>query len=347
MRRDSFRRVAWARRSRRRSASLPAAVGAPSSPTSTRPWRRSPARPARTSASTMLEARSGWPWRGVLVGPVTRGVLGDGARGTVRAVFETSFYVRLEAGWAAIGPTRLGAGPLNLLCEAWPSAGPVAGLVRCGDSAWVEHGTLHAGTLRIACAGAEPWWPEPPAPWQAASLARGLTIAADVIAATQHGAGLGLLGPVRGDRQSATLAAAAAPLRYLDQLLRQDHAAAPPITADAIAPLVGLGPGLTPSGDDYLGGMLVALAVIGRTHLRDRLWRALAPLLAERTVDISRAHLAAAAEGLGSASLHGALNAILAGARDDIAVAIAALARVGHTSGMDALAGVLAVLRRA
>ena len=28
--------------------------------------------------------------------------------------------------------------------------------------------------------------------------------------------------------------------------------------------LIGLGPGLTPSGDDYFGGMLVALRLTGR-----------------------------------------------------------------------------------
>ena len=294
----------------------------------------------------MREVRCGWRRRGGLVGPVALRVLGEGARGKVRAVFETSFYVSLDAGWAAIGPTRLGAGPLNLLCEVWSSAAPLAAQVRCGDSAWVEHGSLHAGALAIACAGAEPWWPEPPAPWHFASLARGLALATDNLA-SQPIAGLGLLGLDSGDRPLPMLASAVAPLRYLDHLLRQDDAAARPIAADAIAPLVGLGPGLTPSGDDYLGGVLVALAAIGRTGLRDRLWRALAPLLAQRTVDISRAHLAAAAEGFGSACLHRALNAILAGAADDIAVAIAALASVGHTSGMDALAGVLAVLRSA
>ena len=290
----------------------------------------------------MIEAGSGWR-RGGLVGPVALRVLADGARGTVRAVFETSFYVCFEGGWVAIGPTRLGAGPLNLLCEAWPGATPLAAQVRCGDSAWVEQGALYAGGLAIACASAEPWWPEPPAAWQAAGLARGLMLAADLLASTQP-AGLLLLGPAS---KPSPLAAAVAPLSYLDQLLRQHDAAAAPIAADAIAPLVGLGPGLTPSGDDYLGGMLVALAVIGRTGLRDRLWRALAPLLPQRTVDISCAHLAAAAEGFGSAALHRALNAILAGATDDIALAIAALARVGHTSGMDALAGALAVLRSA
>ena len=59
--------------------------------------------------------------------------------------------------------------------------------------------------------------------------------------------------------------------------------------------LIGLGPGLTPSGDDYLGGMLVALRSLGRGAQADALWRWLEPRLASRTSAISAAHLAAAA----------------------------------------------------
>jgi hypothetical protein len=111
--------------------------------------------------------------------------------------------------------------------------------------------------------------------------------------------------------------------------------------------LIGLGPGLTPSGDDYLGGLLIALSLIGRTRLRDRLWQALEPLLVRRTGDISRAHLAAAAGGLGNSALHAVLCAILAGRTDVISVAVASIAGVGHTSGWDALAGSIAGLRAA
>jgi hypothetical protein len=117
------------------------------------------------------------------------------------------------------------------------------------------------------------------------------------------------------------------------------------IDADQIAPLIGLGPGLTPSGDDYLGGILIALSVIGQTRLRDRLWQTLEPLLTRRTGDISRAHLAAAAGGLGNAALHDVLSAILAGRTDAIFTAVASISAHGHTSGWDTLAGGIAVLR--
>jgi hypothetical protein len=91
--------------------------------------------------------------------------------------------------------------------------------------------------------------------------------------------------------------------------------------------------------------MLVALALAGRTEVRDRLWQALEPVLAVYTGDISRAHLSAAAEGLGSAVLHELLNDMLEGRSEAIPSALAAVATIGHTSGWDTLAGALAVLR--
>ena len=97
--------------------------------------------------------------------------------------------------------------------------------------------------------------------------------------------------------------------------------------------LVGLGPGLTPSGDDYLGGMLIALRLLERGAQADALWRWLEPRLASRTSAISAAHLAAAAAGEGHEALHEAL------AGDP-----GRLGSVGHCSGWDALAGAGAVL---
>ena len=109
--------------------------------------------------------------------------------------------------------------------------------------------------------------------------------------------------------------------------------------------LLGLGPGLTPSGDDFLGGAMVALTCLDMTSQRDALWGTLAPLAVTHTNDISRAHLAAAAQGFGSAALHALLDVVRVGDADAIPPRIATLAAVGHTSGWDAMAGAITVLR--
>jgi len=63
------------------------------------------------------------------------------------------------------------------------------------------------------------------------------------------------------------------------------------------------------------------------------------PLAETRTGTISRAHLACAAAGEGSASLHDLLAALLTADAAAIAAAVTALAAIGHSSGWDMLAG--------
>ncbi|MFN5716397.1 MAG: DUF2877 domain-containing protein, partial [Bradyrhizobium sp.] len=108
--------------------------------------------------------------------------------------------------------------------------------------------------------------------------------------------------------------------------------------------LIGLGPGLTPSGDDLIGGALIALAALGRTECRDALWDRCRALL-DGTNDISRIHLRAAALGYGAAALHDAIHATMSGERAGFRRALTALSAIGHTSGQDAFAGSLIVLR--
>lgn len=108
--------------------------------------------------------------------------------------------------------------------------------------------------------------------------------------------------------------------------------------------LIGLGPGLTPSGDDLLGGTLIALAAFGFLDARNMLWDGCRQHL-DRTNEISRAHLGAAALGCGAAALHTAIHATMNGRVDLIGPALSAVSAIGHTSGRDAFAGALIVLR--
>ncbi|HEY6821894.1 MAG TPA: DUF2877 domain-containing protein [Burkholderiales bacterium] len=110
--------------------------------------------------------------------------------------------------------------------------------------------------------------------------------------------------------------------------------------------LLGLGPGITPSGDDYLGGVLVALRLSGRTTQAQSLWRWLEPRIAGRTSTLSAAHLAAAAEGEGHEALHECLRTLVGGGRP-WEIVLAGLDAMGDCSGWDALAGALAVFHAA
>ena len=103
-----------------------------------------------------------------------------------------------------------------------------------------------------------------------------------------------------------------------------------------------MGPGLTPSGDDFVGGAMIALRTGGEPGLADRIAAWALPLAETRTGRISRAHLACAARGEGHEALHALLAAPAGSARFD--ECLARLARIGHTSGLDAAAGALLAL---
>ncbi len=112
---------------------------------------------------------------------------------------------------------------------------------------------------------------------------------------------------------------------------------------DAIARLIGLGPGLTPAGDDFLCGYLAALCSRAPCDAAVRGYvtavaPALSPLLA-RTHAISRQMLHDAIQGRFARSLCEVTVAIAG--KGDLVDAARHLLSTGHSSGADALCGVL------
>jgi hypothetical protein len=236
---------------------------------------------------------------------VLAGAAGTEVRlGRVIAAFKRSFYVADSEGRVACaGGADLGAGPLNILYAACPPIPDVG-------AAW--HFDLEA----------VPIWR--PGPWPALYAPACRRVAAEIPREK------GLLAPPGGDPFRA---AAQAPLGALAQWR---GGPVPPI----LATLLGLGPGLTPAGDDALGGAALALRAVGRTADADALRDFLRGRLATATSAISAAHLRAACDGAGAQALHDILADILQGRTPDLAP----LDEIGHSSGYDALAGILAVL---
>ncbi len=111
--------------------------------------------------------------------------------------------------------------------------------------------------------------------------------------------------------------------------------------------LAGLGPGLTPAGDDFLAGMLLALALV-REHHPDAELAELATLLldtaAPRTHEISAAYLRSAHAGETSERWHPLLAALSTGDLEAVRAAAGAVMEAGETSGADMLAGFIAAM---
>ncbi|HEY6821320.1 MAG TPA: DUF2877 domain-containing protein [Burkholderiales bacterium] len=234
--------------------------------------------------------------------------------GEVCALFRRSFYLRFPGGrYACVGESSLGRGPLNALVT-------VFALPAMGEQ-------LLLSTIR-----AQLWTPTLFAAHKAPALRELEEAAADRV----PDEGLGCLVAGRANELSRHARPA---LEALERWL-----AGEPLGGEAER-LIGLGPGLTPSGDDYLGGMLIGLRLWALPAQAASLWEWLEPRIAGRTSEISAAHLAAAAAGEGHEALHEALRNLVAGSRrwDEI---LGALSAVGHCSGWDGLAGALSVARR-
>jgi hypothetical protein len=111
--------------------------------------------------------------------------------------------------------------------------------------------------------------------------------------------------------------------------------------------LIGLGPGLTPSGDDFLGGLFFVFHFLKRIFPEDFFWDE-QPILdlidwsSSRTHPISHAILSDLSSGHGPEPLHDILNFLLSGGdRNKMLLNIDRLCGIGNTSGSDIIAGLL------
>jgi hypothetical protein len=117
-----------------------------------------------------------------------------------------------------------------------------------------------------------------------------------------------------------------------------------PITAlpTPVADLIGLGPGLTPSGDDVLVGALALLDALSERNAHAALARAVVGIPHGSTCALSECLLKAAAAGHLGAALCCAVSAVVSGAAEE---AVAAIRKIGHSSGWDMMVGILTALR--
>ncbi len=249
-----------------------------------------------------------------VVGRAAREALGAG-EGEVCAVFRGSFYVRLGKRYACIGDASLGRGPLNALVSGFREL-PLGERV----SVSLENSLT---------------WEPPPLRGEARPQLDALRACLDGHV-PQEGLGCTILGA-----HNALSAHAQPALEAIDRWLAGNA------LGNEAAQLIGVGPGVTPSGDDYLGGVLVGLRWLGRGAHADSLWRWLEPRLEARTSALSAAHLEAAAAGEMHETLHAVLENLSAWQVPDLYPSLARLDAVRQTSGWDALAGVVAVARTA
>jgi len=202
--------------------------------------------------------------------------------------------------------------------------------VTVGDDAFVGDGSIEFGRLSLR---ARRWWdPAPPlGAVDLPSLARVRQPAAGLLEGPGCHAGQGTPG-LAGDASVELLASSCASGRLLGAVTAAER-------------LVGLGPGLTPSGDDVLAGLLVTLRHLGAatgTEAAVRLAGWLAATVTydarTRTTPLSATLLHCAARGEASPEVIAVLRGLTG--RRPLEPALRRLHGLGHTSGADLAQGI-------
>ncbi len=263
---------------------------------------------------------------------------------TVLATFERSFYLDVEGELIAVVAEDLPEGPLTV-CIAAATTDDLGVTI---DQRWsIGPNNLNsADGLVIDIANADIWHPRPvDGGIDRSSLAQGLdTLRGHLARHPLPHEGLARLVLLNAPAKSSVERAAAPAIGRLETTLLAGFQGQVATEFENITGLIGLGPGLTPSGDDLSGGVLIAYHRLRETSTSERLGDAILASV-DRTNIISRAHLRAAVLGYGAAPLHELLDAIFANDRPGIEVALDATAKIGHSSGFDALAGIILALR--
>ena len=266
------------------------------------------------------------------------------ARATIEAVFERSFYLRSGDEFICVGEPDIGNGPLTLIGH----------LGRLSDLALqprrsvevCERYILIGNSIRLTLDRSEAWrspaWPVCPPPVRLIDICAALERRAAIDAPDE-----GLARQVFGIGETSgrqPLARIARPRiatfeRWLSGAFGAGHAVA---CEDAVQGLIGLGPGLTPSGDDFLMGALALLDCVGERYAHAALARAIIQALPGSTSPLSACFLRAAGAAHVGEALHRAVSSVMAG---DVGAAIEAIETIGHSSGWDMMAGITTALR--
>jgi hypothetical protein len=206
----------------------------------------------------------------------------------------------------------------------------------------VEAGRLRVGPLTIAWTAAQSWNPAPD--WAAlrrlfANEAVAAGLAVEVNGQPGRGSLLELFGATTDDGQGGLADRLRSGAQVLvEGLSHRDDG----LAIEGAHTLAGVGGGLTPAGDDFMTGVLLAVWAGLYGPGLEPLAKPVAEAAAGRTTTLSGAYLRAAARGECSAPWHALFEALLADEPAARRRALAALLAVGHTSGGDGLAGFLA-----
>lgn len=247
------------------------------------------------------------------------------APGEARVLGRFQRVVDLQLGddLVALATLDVGCGPFHLVLDALPVT-PLPERVALR----MRPDVMHVGPWRIAFPAALPLWNPRPAWEQLVIIPARLAMLRDVVGKAARAGNVSPLAQALHIKNLCGLAA----LRKVSPT--------PPTLDAAVVALAGWGPGLTPSGDDFLAGLMLALWAQQGEAARP-LCEGIVAVAAPRTTRLSGAFLRAAAEGLADERWHALLHALAGDSDAAVAAAAQAVLAFGASSGLDMLVGFL------
>lgn len=269
----------------------------------------------------------------------------------VHSVHDHVVNIQCDGGLIALAHDRLDDAPwtIRIPASGWPTL-----RAQVGDRVGVDGGAgdgqalvvnTVAGSVRIMLDAADRWTPVVDARTPSTAALRAARIALDAFtcpaAITPFGAASAQALDAGVERMRA---AATALLHGADTAALVTASIAEPIAkpvTEAARRLLGLGEGLTPSGDDILTGLAFVAA-----HPGFGLTAILEPVTAavrdgeDSTTLLSLVTLRAALAGRARRRLHDLVTAVIVGDNPRIVTMAIETAAIGHTSGYDILTGI-------
>lgn len=306
-------------------------------------------RPAYTPkpVGTTLEATS--------LGSVALDRLSMG-KGAVHSVFDGAINIMFPRGLVSLVPESAGKGPLNVTLRLPDATAGLRSLAaEVGGEVVVNGPTLElCGGRQILLAQAEIYHPDRSFRlpllkrrriWANSEAMRMVAIESGKMAGL--GGLLELLAPIPTGAVNGklNLFASAALMRIVsleNALLKEDRGA----LASTVHDMIGLGPGLTPSSDDMLAGLVLLSGLYsangGRiSHSTMLLSEEVRAEVCGRTTRLSEEFLLQACSGNGNEPILRLCSALLTGSKQSVEEETRRVLQIGETSGTDMILGMI------
>lgn len=270
------------------------------------------------------------------IGPLAADCLADKSGFLVIAKFARSLHLQSSKRILCLVDAALGDGPLNMTVSAETMG--LLDSIEVGAQAMASSGFLRFSQGQtIEFSDAQRWQP-PVHGWHFSCAVGEPQWRIAVETGFRHAPPDSFFHaafPTAANSDDLLMRAARQRIAALMQWLRSGEGEAP------VTPLLGLGRGLTPAGDDLIGGLLLALHAMQSENRLNALVRAITAAPELITTLLSRNLLHAACQGLGHAYLHDLVFCLQHGDVYEIQTAAGKMDLIGHGSGWDALAGFL------